>query len=141
MLYGFAPAKPAEPEIPDVDENDDKCVGRIERIRFHTGKTVGRFTYHITVIKLHSFKNEHNTEEELLRGALFKAFRAQSVIRIDSPTCLQSEIKFKGFSIITKGKKPQRFGKFESEVPPLPGNYCRQYLLTFAKSFDGSSKS
>lgn len=124
---------PDAPEIPDVDQNDDKCNGRIERIRFHTGKTHGRHTYHITVIKLNTFTNEHNTEEGLLRGALFKAYKTQSVVRIDSPTCQQSEIKFKGFSIITKGAKPQRFGKFESAVPQLPGNYSRQYSMTFAK--------
>lgn len=120
---------PVDPEIPDVDVNDDKCNGRIERIRFHTGKTQGRHTFHITVIKLNSFTNEHYTEETLLRGALFKAYKAQSIVRIDSQTCTQSEIKFKGFSIITKGTKPQRFGKYESAVPQMPGNLQLSTIL------------
>ncbi|XP_055303405.1 uncharacterized protein LOC129569036 [Sitodiplosis mosellana] len=96
-------------EIPDIDDGDDRCVGRIEMIRFSTGPQVGTVHHDITTIQLNSFTQPHRTEESLLRMPLYKAYKQQSTIRIDSPTCDQTDIEFKGFSIIAKGNKPKPF--------------------------------
>lgn len=95
-----------ELDVPDIDAGDDKCTGRVEMIRFNTGPLIGRLRKDITVIKLNTFENLHYTEESLIRMPLYKAYLAQSMIRIDSPTCTSPEIEFKGFTFMARGNSP-----------------------------------
>lgn len=94
------------PDIPDVDGGDDKCFGRVEIIRFNTGPKIGRLRKDITSIKLNTFEHLHWTEESLIRMPLYKAYMAQSMIRIDSPRCSEPEIEFKGFTFMARGTPP-----------------------------------
>lgn len=67
---------------------------------------IGRVRKHITSIKLNSFEAEIYTEEESLRIIIHKAYVAQSIIRIDAIDCRTTEIPFRSFTIIARGKVP-----------------------------------
>lgn len=102
-MYGIA-TPTEEPTIPDSDNFDDNCVGRIESIRFLTGPDYGRYRPHITVVKLNSVNSEHHTDVNHLRMPLYNVYKAKSMVRIDVEDCAASTKPFKSFTIIARGK-------------------------------------
>ncbi|XP_031619577.1 uncharacterized protein LOC116338453 [Contarinia nasturtii] len=106
LMSRSMPTTTPQPNIPDFDEGDDSCVGKIESIRFLTGPLHGHIRDHITVFKLNTKNFEHHTDVKDLRIPLYLSYKAQSIIRLDISNCKNNEISVKGFTIGFIGNPP-----------------------------------